>query len=553
MSSIDDWKSFDEDTKKEIERLEREDPGELKEAFSGTLAFGTAGMREKMGAGTNRLNRYTIRSATQGLANYLKESFPNEPIRVFISFDCRINSPEFALETARTLAGNGIEVYLTKELRPTPFVSFGCRYLKCHAAVMITASHNPRNYNGYKVYWADGAQVVAPHDKGIITAVAAITDQKMVHVAEENDPKIQPVPNGVEEAYFEELDKLQLYPADNLKFGDKLKVVYANLHGCGITLLPEVLKRWGFTQMEAEESQKEPNGEFPGTDKPNPEEREALKPGIEKLLLDEADILIACDPDADRIGLAARQNGKAYFFNGNEIATLLIYHILSALKLKDEIPRNGAVATTIVSTELFKAIAQSYDVSCFEVLTGFKYIGELIYKWERNDHTFLFGAEESHGYLRGTHARDKDAMIANALICETALQLKKEGMTLIDYLHEIYQHYGIFREKVLAYEMPRERIDQAMTHLRENPPDILCGQVVSEMIDHLKGGPLPPSNVITFRLDDESRFVIRPSGTEPKMKIYGAVHSFEKTDISEGIAALDKRLDHMLTTIKSGL
>ena len=233
-----------------------------------------------MGVGTNRLNRYTIRSATQGLANYLKKSFPGEPLRVFISFDCRNNSSLFALETARTLAGNGIEAFLTKELRPTPFVSFGCRYLKCHAAIMITASHNPREYNGYKVYWADGAQVVAPHDKEIVTAVAAVTNQKMVHVSPEDDPKIKPVPKGVEEAYFEELDKLQLYPADNLKYGDKLKVVYANLHGTGITLLPEVLKRWGFTQMEAEESQKEPNGDFPGTEKPNPKSAKRSNPAL---------------------------------------------------------------------------------------------------------------------------------------------------------------------------------------------------------------------------------------------------------------------------------
>ncbi|MGE0832149.1 MAG: phospho-sugar mutase [Simkaniaceae bacterium] len=544
---------YDEETRREVQHLLENDPEKVLDAFYTTVAFGTGGMRAKMGVGTNRLNRYTIRRATQGLAAYILSQKVKKP-SVYISHDSRKNSRLFAEETARVLAGNGIEVFLTKELRPTPYVSFGCRHHGCTAAVMITASHNPPEYNGYKVYWSDGAQVVPPHDTGIMEEVNNIETPDQVKLADLKDPRIHLVDD--DEAYFQALLPLQNFPEDNLDFGPKLPIIYSPLHGCGITTVPEGLKRWGFTSISYVEEQKNPDGAFPAAPSPNPEQEEALALGIEKLEKEKGDLFIATDPDADRIGLVVMHKGSPVILNGNQIASLCIYYLCKTLTMQEKMPENGAFVTTIVTTELFSLIASSFKKPCFEVLTGFKYIGEKIHEWELNHkQTFLFGAEESLGFLYGTHARDKDATITACLLAEMAVQQKKEGKTLIDLLNEIYAQFGPFQEKQLSVSFDGgkegvEKMQKRMETLRTNPPNELCGQKVvaiedyllSEKRDLISGEKtpltLPHSDVLVFRLADQSKFVIRPSGTEPKIKIYGLARSNDTSSLDKCLKSL---------------
>ncbi|MBF5059762.1 phospho-sugar mutase [Candidatus Neptunochlamydia vexilliferae] len=529
---------YDEETQKEVQALLEGDPAALIDAFYTTVAFGTGGMRAVMGAGTNRLNKYTIRNATQGLANYILSQKVAHP-KVFISYDSRINSRLFAEETARVLAGNGIEVFITKELRPTPFVSFGCRYHGCTAAVMITASHNPPEYNGYKVYWSDGAQVVPPHDKGIMAEVDKIKHPDQIKLVPFGHSLIHQEGKDDDEAYYAALMPLQNHPETNQKEGNTLKIIYSPLHGCGITTAPEGLKRWGFTNISHVEAQKVPDSTFPTAHSPNPEQEEALHLGIDQLVKEEGDLFIATDPDADRMGVVALHEGKPVILSGNQIASLCLHYLCTTKSL----PKNSASLTTIVTTELFKSIAESFNVTHFEVLTGFKYIGEKIHEWEQSGaHAFLFGAEESLGFLYGTHSRDKDATIAACLVSEMALQLKKQGKTLVDQLNELYKTYGPFLEKQLSVpfgggQKGMETMKKLMEALRQNPPKEISGDKVIEVEDYLTGKtkiPLPKSNVLVFRTEDQSKFIIRPSGTEPKIKIYGlARHSnVKRLDIS---------------------
>ncbi len=537
---------YDEKTQKEVQALLEGDPAALIDAFYTTVAFGTGGMRAVMGAGTNRLNTYTIRSATQGLANYILSQNVDKP-KVFISYDSRINSPLFAEETARVLAGNGIEVFITKELRPTPFVSFGCRAHGCTAAVMITASHNPPEYSGYKVYWSDGGQVVPPHDTGIMAEVEKIQDPEEVKLAPFDHRLIHQVGEEDDEAYYRALIPLRNHPKETE--GSSLKIIYSPLHGCGITTLPKALKRWGFDNISYVEAQKIPDGNFPAAPSPNPEQEETLKLGIDQLVQEQGDLFIATDPDADRMGVVALHEGKPVILNGNQIASLCLHYLCTTKTL----PKNSAAVTTIVTTELFKAIAESFNVAYFEVLTGFKYIGEKIHEWEQNHaHTFLFGAEESLGFLYGTHSRDKDATIAACLVSEMALQLKKRGKTLVDQLDELYKTYGSFLEKQLSVpfgggQKGMETMKKLMEALRQNPPKEINGDKVVEVEDFLTGKtkhPLPKSNVLLFRTEDQSKFIIRPSGTEPKIKIYGfARHS----DVKRLYISLDFLKEHYLT------
>ncbi|MDN3509512.1 MAG: phospho-sugar mutase [Candidatus Neptunochlamydia sp.] len=523
---------YDAETQKEVRTLQEKDPAALIDAFYTTIAFGTGGMRSLMGPGTNRLNKYTIQGTTQGLANYILSQRKEVP-KVFISYDSRNNSRLFAEETTRVLAGNGIEVFITKEPRPAPFVSFGCRYHRCTAAVMITASHNPPEYNGYKVYWTDGAQVVPPHDTRIIAEVKKIQNPSQVKLADFKDDLIHEVKSGDDEAYFEALMPLQNHPDTNQNHGKELKIVYSPLHGCGITTLPEELKRWGFTSLSLVEAQKAPDGDFPSAYYPNPEQEQALDLGIQQLLKEKGDLFLASDPDADRLGVVIRHDEHPVILNGNQIASLCLFYLCNTKSLPD----NSAAITTIVTTELFKTIADSYGVTSFEVLTGFKYIGEKIHEWEGSkEFSFLFGAEESLGFLYGTHSRDKDATIAACLIAEMALQLKLQNKTLIDLLSEIYKKYGPFLEKQLSVKFSAgkegiETMKKLMKELRANPPREIEGQKVIDIEDYLTGKthtPLPKSNVLLFRLEDQSKFIIRPSGTEPKIKIYGLVRHQEK-------------------------
>ncbi|MDF2550313.1 MAG: pgm, partial [Chlamydiales bacterium] len=433
------WLSQDYDvaTKEEIRRLLKNSPRELTDAFYTTLEFGTGGLRGLTGVGCNRMNRYTVQYATQGLANYLKSQFKkaSEPLKVAISFDSRLSSNEFAEETAKVLAGNGIQVFLFKELRPTPVLSFACRHKKCHAAIMVTASHNPSNYNGYKVYWNDGAQVVFPHDKGIIKEVQQVKAPTQVHLAPMNSPLISYLDESLDEAYLNALAALQIYPKECQKLGGALKVIYSNLHGTGITVLPKLLERFGITNLSFVEEQKKPDGSFPTVKSPNPEEREALQLGIKQMEREKADLLIATDPDADRVAAVVMHDGQPAIIDGNQMACLLLEHVLEGLSSKGKLPKNGAAVKSLVTSELFGRIAAAYQVPCLNVLTGFKYIAEKIREWEQTGaHQFLFGGEESYGYLFGTNSRDKDAIISATLIAEMAALAKAKGQTLVDRL-----------------------------------------------------------------------------------------------------------------------
>ena len=501
---------FDEKTKEEIRQLQKENPQELEKAFGSTLKFGTGGMREIMGVGTARMNRYTIQMATQGLATAVKKAFPDEPLRAFIGYDSRHHSKEFAEETAKVLAANGFDVYLPSDLCTTPFTSFACRELKCHAAVMITASHNPPEYNGFKVYWQDGTQIVAPHDAEIVAEVKKITN--ITQVEQNGSGKILSSPLDLYDKYFQAITPLAFFPKQNHKKGSELKILYTSLHGSGMTLTPRGLKEWGFTNVALVEEQCIPDGNFPTTASPNPESEEGLSLGCKKLQETNSDILIANDPDADRIGIAILHDGKIHRFSGNEIAIICLHHILSSKKL----PKNGAVVTTIVTTELFHIIASAFDIACFEVLTGFKYIGEKIREWEDGTHTFLFGAEESMGYLIGTHSRDKDATVMACLISEIALKCKLQNITLYDYLQSLYETYGSYREKVFLFPLTEGKMES----IRENHPKQFFDKKVTHTIDYLEETPLPKSNVLQFRLEDGSKLIFRPSGTEPKIKVY---------------------------------
>lgn len=551
--------SYDQETHTAILEMLKNDPKNLIAAFSSTLSFGTGGMRGIMGPGTTRMNVYTVRMATQGLANYIrKQTKEKSQWRVFISYDSRHHSEQFAHEAARVLAGNGIEAVITREIRPTPYVSFGLRQLGCIAGIMITASHNPKEYNGYKVYWSDGGQVVSPHDTGILNEVKTIDSLDKVHYSLENDPHISFAELSLDLDYLAAIHKVQLDPQENKRAGNSLKITYTPVHGTGIKLVPRALKDWGFTNINLVGAQIVPDGNFPTVNVPNPEYEQTLKLGIEQLMGTASDILLATDPDADRVAVATVHHGKPYILNGNEIASICVEYICQKL---GKIPPKSAVVTTIVSTDMIRAICKAYGCTCVEVLTGFKYIGEWIHKWEiSGEHHFLFGAEESYGYLIGTHSRDKDAVVSACLLAEIALFMKIEGRTLMDFLYDLYKKYGIFREKQFTIDFPGkpEAMQQTMEKLRRHPPEKILGQQVEILEDYLTGirtykktGKteklnLPKSDVLLFRLADESKIVIRPSGTEPKMKIYAGVRMKSFPSLQEGIKDCDKKLDLLL-------
>jgi phosphomannomutase len=564
---------FDEKTKAEIRDLLKKNPQTLIDAFFTDLSFGTGGMRGIMGPGTARMNIYTIRLATQGLANYLHKQNNSSKLSVVISFDSRHHSEEFAKEAAKVLAGNSIHVYLLDELRPTPYLSFSCRFKKASAGIMITASHNPKEYNGYKVYWSDGAQVVYPHDEGIVTEAEKLSDLSSVRLAPLNDPLIEIVATApLDEEYLKAISPLQHFPQEDQKNGPSVKIVYTSLHGTGITIVPKALKRWGFSTITMVNNQITIDGDFPTVAFPNPEYKETLKLGLEHLEQTESDIVLATDPDADRIGVAIRHQGKSLLINGNEMAAICVDYLCEILTTLNLMPPKAAFVTTIVTTELFKKIVESHQKACFEVLTGFKYIGEKIHLWEmaKNSYSFIFGAEESYGYLLGTHARDKDAIIASCLIAEIALYAKLQGETLLDRLHKIYRKYGVFREKQVSInfnpgQAGMEQMASVMQQLRSHSPKEMNGKAVISFDDYekrlhydLTSGitqplELPKSDVLLFRLSDHTRLVIRPSGTEPKIKIYGGVSTDKFKTIDEGIQECDKRLDLFLNAVLSNL
>lgn len=545
---IQDWLNgpYDSETKQEIRRQLTADPKSLNDAFFKDLSFGTGGMRGLMGIGSNRLNIYTIRMATQGLANYIKQQ-PGANHRIFIGYDVRHHSREFAEETAKVFSGNGMEVLLSKEICPTPLVSFACRHYKCSAAVMITASHNPPQYNGYKVYWSDGCQVVSPHDEAIMEEVKKITSPAQVQLGS----MYKEVGSELDEAYLEELKRLQLCRELNVP----LKIVYTNLHGTGIRLIPKALKSWGYRDLHLVEKQLPLDPDFSAAPSPNPEEEKALELGRQELARQKGDFLIATDPDADRIGVATLETR----FTGNQMACLCLHHICKTLTEQGEFPKNGAFVKTIVTTELFKEIANSFGGKCIDVLTGFKYIGELIGIWEKafDGYQYIFGGEESYGYLFGTFVRDKDAISSACLIAETAAIVKKEGKTLLDELHAIYRKYGIHREGLKNLTFPDTEASMAkmqtlMKTLRTSPPQQIHHTPVIAIEDYLHGlNNLPPSDVLRFWLSDGTKMVIRPSGTEPKIKIYVEVTEKATSQIAEDIQRADAKVQTLLEAVSS--
>ena len=560
---------YDEETKSEIRRLQKEDPTALKDAFDHELSFGTGGMRGLMGVGTNRLNIYTIGKATQGLANYINENLKTstKPCAV-ICYDSRHNSKEFAFHAARVLAGNEIEVWISPELRPTPFTSFMVRRKEGAAGIMITASHNTSEYNGYKVYGPDGAQVVAPHDKGIVDAFHQVGSIDQIKLAKEKSPLIHLTTEEDDDAFIQAIKQLQIHEKEAHDFGDAIKIDYSSLHGAGITLIKKAFEAWGLTNYQMVEKQVIPDGDFPTVKKPNPEERAALSMGIDQMEKEKCDLFIANDPDADRVGVVCMHKGKPHPLSGNEIATICLYHLANTMQQKGLLTRNHTAISTIVSTRVLKKIAKDFNIHYFDVLTGFKYIGEKIHQFEQeeNPHQFLFGAEESYGYLIGTHSRDKDAMVSSALIGQIALHLKLQGLTLIDLLYEIYKMYGVHCENqaTIALENSKaglKKKDAIMKAFRDPNLTKLDDVSITSIEDYKSGYAtnlitnektklnLPKSDVVLFHLEDNSQIVVRPSGTEPKVKIYALMAYMHFMTVEEGIkdcnAILDKRLEKL--------
>jgi len=558
---------FDEKTKNEIRQL-ASNPQKLQNAFFKKLSFGTGGARGIMGVGTNRINKYTIRAIVQGLANYLKKTA--EKNSVIIGFDSRNNSSFFAKECALVLVNNSIKAFLFKNPSPTPLVSFGCRYKKCSSAIMITASHNPPEYNGIKIYWNDGGQILPPHDKNIILEVNAIDDPSNIKVAKDDNSLIEIVDEEIIQAYLKKIREIENFPDENKKNGHNLHIVYTPLHGAGMPLTPQALKMWGFNNLTLVEEQSSLDGNFPNAPIPNPEEEEALEMGIDVMLGKKADILIATDPDADRMGVVVNHKGVPIILTGNQIASILVEHICLALSKKD-FPKNSAFIKTIVTTELFAKIVKSFGKTTFDVLTGFKYIAEKIGSFEKNkDHTFIFGAEESLGFLRENFIRDKDGISASCLLAEVALLWKMQNKTLVDALHVLYQKYGIFRESLISLNFEEgkagiDKMNRLMDILRKCPPKKFGPFKVNVQEDYKKREKfdlktkqttpidLPASDVLRFFLEDDSKIVIRPSGTEPKIKIYIGVTMPQFSSLQSGIEECDEKLHSLKSALVNEL
>ncbi|MEG0519281.1 MAG: phospho-sugar mutase [Bacteroidales bacterium] len=531
---------YDEATRDEVKRLMEHDPKELEENFYRMLEFGTGGLRGIMGVGTNRMNKYTVGMATQGIANYLKESFKSLPqIKVAIAYDSRNNSPFFAQVAAQVFAANGIKVYLFDELRPTPELSYSIRYFKCQAGVMITASHNPKEYNGYKAYWEDGAQIIAPHDINIINEVLKITSLSQVKFTG-SEATIQMVGEAVDAAYLKDLATLHLSPSAVKKHSD-LKIVYTPLHGTGVKLVPMALLDMGFTNIYNVPAQDVSDGNFPTIKSPNPEESSALAMAVARAEEVGADLVMATDPDADRVGIAVRNNsGKIVLLNGNQTASILTYYLLRRWKDLGKLNDKTYMVKTIVTTELLAAMAKAFGVKMYNVLTGFKYISAVVRENEGKA-TFIGGGEESYGFNAGEFVRDKDAVIACSLVAECAGWCAEQGKTLYGLLMDIYAEFGLYKEDLLSLTKKGkagvEEIQAMMKSFRENPPREIGGSPVVKIVDYNKPQEtgLPKSNVLQFYSKDGSVVSVRPSGTEPKIKFYFGVHG---TDSEAKIAAL---------------
>ena len=571
-----DWLSnpyFDEDTKAELKAIEN-DENEIKERFYMDLEFGTAGLRGVIGAGTNRMNIYVVRKTTQGLANYIK-AVGGESKGVAIAYDSRRMSPEFAKEAALCLAANGIKAYIFESLRPTPELSFALRHLGCISGINITASHNPPEYNGYKVYWEDGAQITPPHDTGIMDEVKKVTDYNNVLTMDEDAAKAaglyEVIGKEVDDAYIAELKKQVLHMDAIEKEGKNLKIVYSPLHGTGNIPARRILKELGFENVYVVKEQELPDGEFPTVSYPNPEADEAFDLGLKLAKEVDADLVLATDPDADRLGVRVKDKDGVYHnLTGNMSGCLLADYEIGQRKELFGLPDDGALIKTIVTSNLADAIAKYYDVRLIEVLTGFKFIGQQILGFEtKGKGTYLFGFEESYGCLIGTHARDKDAIVATMALCEAAAYYKTQGKTLWDAMIDMYEKYGYYKDDIQSITLKGieglEKIQKILSELRTNAPTqigdykvLVARDYKADTVKDLETGEvtptgLPSSNVLYYELTDDAWLCVRPSGTEPKVKFYYGIKGTSLEDADAKSAALGKDVLAMVDTIMSKL
>ena len=554
--------SIDDETKKQVRALlSKPDPKELIDSFYRSLEFGTGGLRGIMGAGSNCINKYTIGTATQGLANYLIKSVPNKEIKVAIAYDSRNNSKYFAQITADVFSANGIVVYLFPELRPTPILSFAIRYLNCHSGVVITASHNPKEYNGYKAYWSDGAQIVPPHDKNVITEVNAIASFDQIKFAP-NKSLIKTIGKEVEDAYYKEVN--QVIPRqESIARQKNIPLVYSSLHGSGITMVPECIKRLGFTNLQVVEEQREPDGNFPTIQSPNPEEQSAMLLALKKAKEIKAELVMATDPDTDRVGIGIKDNkGEFFLLNGNQAFSLMMWFIMK--NLRDA--KNSYIAKTIVTSELVDSIAAQFGITCYNTLTGFKYIAELMGEREGKE-KFIAAGEESYGYMVGDFVRDKDAVSACAFFAAMAAVAKDEKQSLYDWLLQMYVDHGLYKESLVNLVRKgaegEQQIKDMMTTFRTDPPKTIGGNRVTRSLDYKtsvekdlltgKSKPisLPKSDVLQFYTEDGSKISVRPSGTEPKIKFYISVNT--RLDSKENFDSVSSQLDKKIKALEQDI
>lgn len=557
--------NFDQDTKDQVVQLQTNNQADLADAFYKNLEFGTGGLRGIMGVGTNRMNKYTVGMATQGYANYLKQSFGND-VKVAIAHDSRNNSRFFAETTANVFAANGIKVYLFEALRPTPELSFAIRHLGCQGGVVCTASHNPKEYNGYKAYWNDGGQMVPPHDKNVIKEVEKIASVDDVKWSG-GEANITLIGKDIDAAYIEMVKSLSVYPEVIAEQHD-LKIVYTPIHGTGITLVPDVLKAFGFTNLTVVKEQEVPDGNFPTVGYPNPEEKETMSIGLAKAKELDADILLGTDPDADRVGIGVKDNkGEWVLMNGNQTAVLAFNYLLEARRTKGIAQPNDMIITTIVTTGMADGLAKGNNVACYRVLTGFKWIAEMIREKEGKE-KYIIGGEESFGLMIGDEIRDKDAVSAVALLCEMAAYEKAKGRTLFDKLIELYIQYGFYKEDLISITKKgmdgQQQIAAMMEAYRKNPPTVINGVAVAQLLDYeLQKGTniqdgsqwdiqLPKSNVLQFILADGSIISARPSGTEPKIKFYFSVKEAltNAADFDKVNQQLDEKIKAIIADMK---
>jgi len=556
---------YDQETRTAVKNLIDSNPKELEESFYRSLEFGTGGLRGIMGVGTNRMNKYTVAKATQGLANYMKKMFPGKELSMAIAFDCRNNSPYFARITAEVMSANDIRVYLFESLRPTPELSFAIRELNCQSGVMITASHNPKEYNGYKAYWDDGGQLIAPHDKNVIAEVEKISSLDEVKFEAKNE-LIENIGAAFDVKYLARVRELSL-STETIKRQKGFRIVYTPIHGTGVELVPKALAAFGFEAVYNVPAQDEVDGNFPTVHSPNPEEPAALKMAIERALEVDAQLVMATDPDADRVGIAVRDdNNEFVLLNGNQAASLLIYYLLTKWNENNKLTGNEYIVKTIVTSELLFDIADKFRVERFDVLTGFKYIADIIKKYEGKK-TFIGGGEESYGYLVGDFVRDKDAVSSCAMLAETAAWAADQGKSMFSLLKELYVEFGFYKENLLSVTKKgkegAEAIKAMMDKFRNNAPKLIGGIELVQIKDYknstirnLKTGEqtaidLPKSDVLQFILEDGSKISVRPSGTEPKIKFYFGVKGVLKN--VEQFEETDKLLDKKIEAIKASL